>query len=104
MLVQGAVGGDADSRRFRVFERHFRLNHGLLVVDAGFKQSARQFQRLSISLDGAVIQILQCILPAELEVIRREVGLLRETLVFEIRCAHLGGVLILADRVTDAAP
>ena len=104
MLVQGAVGGDTASRRPRVFERDFCLNDGLLIVDTGFKQTARQLQRLSISLDGAVLQILQSILPAELEVIRREVGLLRETLIFEIGCIHLGGILILVDRVTDAAP
>src|SRR5580700_10849470 len=102
MLVQGAVGSNACSCRFRVFESHLGLSDSFLIVDAGFNQSASQDERLSIGLNGPVVHILERILPAELEVILRESGLLRETLVFKIRGAHLSGVLKLVHRVTDA--
>ena len=104
MFVQGAVGGNADSRGFRVRERYLCLSDGLRAVDPGFHQSARQLERLPVGLDGAVIQILERILPAEFEVILRQGGLFRQALVFEVRGAHLGGVPEFADRVADAAP
>src|ERR1700691_60431 len=104
MFVQGAVHGNADSGRFRVREGHLVPRDGLMVVDSGFIESAGKVERLPIGLDGAVIQILQCILAARFEEILREIGLLRETLVFEIRGAYLGGVSILANRGSDAAP
>jgi hypothetical protein len=96
--------GDADARRLGVGQRHFRLGHSLFAADAGVGLGAGQVQRLPVGFDGAIEDSLQRVLPAELEEELGEVGLLREALVFQVRGAHLGGVLVLAHRVADAAP
>ena len=54
-------------------QRDLRLRDRLRAVDAGFDQGARQLERFSIGLDGAVVKILQRVLPAQFEIdIRRE--------------------------------
>ena len=73
-------------------------------IDAGFNQTAREVERVFIGLDDSVVEILQGILPAQLEIIFGEIGLFREALVFEIGGADLGGVLSLVNGIADAAP
>ena len=85
-------------------QRHLRLGDSLLAVDAGFDQGAGQIQRLPVCFDRSVIQVLQGILSAQFEVIYREIGLLGQTFVLEVRGADLRGILIFANRVADASP
>ena len=71
VLVDGAVGGDAGAGLFGVFQRYFGLGNILGAVDAGIDEGSGEFEGFAVGLDGAVVQVLQRILPAQFEVIDR---------------------------------
>ena len=88
----------------RVGERDFGLATSSWLSMPVSKSALVSSSDCLIGLDGAVVEVLQRILPAQFEVIFGQVRLLGEPLVFEVRGADLRGVLILANGVADAAP
>ncbi len=104
MLVDRAVAGDACAGGLRTAQGHLGLGGGLGAVDAGFDEGLGELKSLAVGFDGLVVDVLEGILPAELEVELGQAGLLGEALVFEIGGGDLGGVLVFADLVADAAP
>ena len=81
-----------------------RLHKRDLVANTRLILCLRQLQGVLIRLDRICIEVDQGILSADLKKIFCQSNLLRESLIFQIRRAYLGRILIAANLIPYLAP
>ena len=96
VLILRAQQSHVDGRRFRRLQRRPRLDNRDVIASAGIVRSLVGVQGLLVGVNRLVQNHLQLILTANFEIIFSQGNLLRQLLVFQIRGAHLRGVLRFA--------